>query len=283
MKTLIAITLFTILTQTYAADSVTAVDSKRHYDIYQMKTEIPEGNFEASIYLPTTTKIKAMLVLTPTIAGVTIIEKSNAQYFSKAGYLIIIPLPYKSEVDSAKPDIVKLDDEFYKPAFAADSFIALSETKFKLPVNLPVFAMGASQGGIRTLIIASHSARITASWFATAGGDFPAIYARSVVEKIASFRMKHMKVLGITDPREYEIYLREHLTHDPATACADIKTPFVQTMTLRDDKVPTANQELLVKSCPEHMILTLNTGHVAGSLSTVNWRHKIRRFFEESL
>lgn len=283
MKTLLTITLFTILTQIHAADSITPIDSKSRYDIYQMKTEIPEGNFEASVYLPTNKKIKAMLVLTPTIAGVTIIEKSNAQYFANDGYLVIIPLPYKSEVDSEIPDIIKLDNEFYKPSFAADSFIALSETKFNLAPSLPVFAMGASQGGIRTLIIASHSPRITASWFATAGGDFPSIYAYSVVEKIASFRVKHMKVLGISDSKEYEAYLRTHLTNDPAFACANIKTPFVQTMTLRDDKVPTTNQELLMKNCPTHKLITLNTGHVAGSLSTVNWRHKIKKFFEESM
>lgn len=282
MKTLITI-LFITVAQTYAADSVTAIDSKRQYDIYQMKTEVPEGNFEATVYLPVKKNIKAMLILTPTIAGVSILEKSNAQYFVKEGYLVIIPLPYKSEVDSEKPDIAKLDAEFYKPAFAAESFIKTAEEKFKLPTNLPVFAMGASQGGIRTLIIASYSSRITASWFATAGGDFPSIYARSVVEKIASFRIKHMKVLGITDPKEYEAYLRTHLTHDPTTACADIKTPFVQTMTLRDDKVPTENQKMLLTSCPKHKVLTLNTGHIAGSISTVNWRHKIKNFFEESL
>lgn len=267
----------------FAAESVTPVESTPQYDSYQMKIDISQGSFQASAYKPTKLKIKAMLILTPTIAGVSVIEKSNAQYFANHGYLVIIPLPYKSEVDSDRPEIQKLDDEFYKPAYAAESFITLAEKNFNLPSKLPVFAMGASQGGIRTLIIASYSDRITASWFATAGGDFPSIYARSRVEKISNFRMKHMKLLGITDPKEYEVYLRNNLTHDPSTACADIKKPFVQTMTLRDDKVPTANQELLVKTCPKHKTITLNTGHVAGSLSTVTWRHKARKFFEESM
>ena len=284
------LTIFTIIayfsifiSTSFGIDSVIISTSGHRAEIYHAKIDLPTGHYESTIYLPLKSKIKAILILTPTIAGVSVIEKSNAQYFSDAGFLVIIPLPYKSEISSERPDIKKLDAEFFKPAYAAERFITLVEEKFNLLSDLPVFAMGASQGGIRTLIIASYISRITASWFATAGGDFPSIYARSRVEKISNFRMKHMKLLGITDPKEYEVYLRNNLTHDPSTACADIKKPFVQTMTLRDDKVPTANQELLVKTCPTHKTLTLNTGHVAGSLSTVTWRHKALKFFEESM
>lgn len=221
-----------------------------------------------------------MLILTPTITGVSVLEKINADYFAKSGFLVIIPLPFTSEVSSEKPDIKKLDADFFKPVYAAERFITLAEETFNLSVNLPVFAMGASQGGIRTLIIASHVNRITASWFATAGGDFPSIYANSKVEKIADFRNKHMNALGITDNAHYEKYLRDHLNNDPTTSCAQIKTPFVQTMTLKDDKVPTPNQKLLADYCPSHTVLTLNTNHIAGSLSTVKWRYKIKIFFK---
>ena len=268
------------ISRAFGDDSVIISDSKKHYEIYQANTDLPSGHYESRVYLPLKKVIKAILILTPTIADVSIIESSNAQYFSKEGFLVIIPLPFESEITSEKPDIKKLDDEFFKPAYAAERFITLVEKKFNLPINLPVFAMGASQGGIRSLIIASYMKRITASWFATAGGDFASIYANSTVEKIAVFRKKHMKVLGITENSEYEQYLRDNLTNDPTTACAQIKTPFVQIMTLRDDKVPTANQKLLLDFCPKHTVITMNTGHIAGSLSTVNWRHKIKVFFE---
>ena len=284
------ITIITIIafysifnSQAFGDESVIISDSKKHYEIYHAKTDLSSGHYESRVYLPLKKFIKGILILTPTIAGVSVIEKSNAQYFSKAGFLVIIPLPFESEITSERPDIKKLDEEFFKPAYAAERFIIMVEQKFNLPSNLPVFAMGASQGGIRTLTIASYVKRITASWFATAGGDFPSIYANSSVEKIADFRIKHMRVLGITENSVYEQYLRDNLVNDPTTACAQIKTPFVQTMTLRDDKVPTANQKLLVDYCPKHTVITLNTGHVAGSLSTVKWRHKIKVFFESHL
>lgn len=272
-------TLNIILASFLISSSLIAND----HQINQLKADLPEGHFEATTYLPTKTEVKAILILTPTIAGVSILEKANASYFSKEGFLVIMPLPYDGEVESREPDIAKLDADFLKPALAADKFITMAEEKFKLAPNLPVFALGASQGGIRTLIIASHSTRIKAAWFATAGGDFASIYANSKVEKIATFKNKHMKFLGITNVKEYETYLRNNLTNDPALACKEIKIPFVQTLTLRDDKVPTENQELLVKNCPPHKVIRLNTGHVVGSLSTLKWRKKIKTFFLNSL
>ena len=277
--TLIAFYSF-FLSRAFGADSVIISDSKRHYEIYHAQTDLPSGHYKSSVYLPLRKNIKAMLILTPTIAGVSVIEEANAHYFSKAGFLVIVPLPFESEMNSDIPDIVKLDEEFFKPAYAAERFITLVENKFNLPNNLPVFALGASQGGIRTLTIASHVKRITASWFATTGGDFPSIYANSTVKKIADFRTKHMSFLGLTENSQYEQYLRDNLKNDPTTACAQLKTPFVQTITLKDNKVPTANQKLLLDHCPAHKVININTGHVAGSLSTVKWRHKIKVFFE---
>ncbi len=281
ITTMTLIALYSIFISTaYGYDSVIISDSKRQYEIYHAKTDLPSGHYESRIFLPLKKNIKAILILTPTIAGVSLVEKTNAHYFSKAGFLVIVPLPFESEIGREKPDVMKLDEEFFKPAYAAEHFITLVEDKFNLPPNLPVFALGASQGGIRTLTIASYVKRITASWFATTGGDFPSIYANSTVEKIADFRKKHMKVLGLTENSQYEQYLRDNLTNDPTKACAQLKTPFVQTITLKDDKVPTANQKLLLDYCPAHKVITINTGHVAGSLSTVKWRHKIKEFFE---
>ncbi|MBC7711828.1 MAG: hypothetical protein H7177_00715 [Rhizobacter sp.] len=251
--------------------------------INNLKTDLPSGQYEATTYQPTDRDIKAILILTPTIAGVSLMEKANAHYFSKAGFLVIMPLPYDDEITSTQPDIAKLDEGFIRPALAVDSFIEISEKQFHLPANLPVFAMGASQGGIRTLIITSHSPRITAAWFATAGGDFASIYARSTVKKIATFRENHMKFLGLTKVSDYETYLRNNLKNDPAIACKDIKVPFVQTIALKDDKVPTENQELLVKNCPAHKVIRIDTGHVGGSLTTLKWRKQIKTFFLNSI
>ncbi len=273
MKKLIILFIFLISANLLAND----------YQVNQLKAELTEGQFEATTYLPLKAKVKAIIVLTPTIAGVSILEKTLAKYFSKEGFLVIIPLPYDGEVENLKPDVVKLDDDFLKPAIAAEKFITMVEEKFNLPTNLPVFALGASQGGIRSLIIASHSPRITAAWFATAGGDFASIYAKSKVKTISEFKVKHMNFLGITNDLVYEEYLRDNLKNDPAIACRNIKVPFVQVMTLKDDKVPTANQKILIDNCPKHKVITIDNGHIVGSLSTLKWKKQIKDFFLQQI
>lgn len=280
--------IFSILFLSSAsAGTFGAPEKKRHYDAYLLKTSLKgeeiHGLIEAKVYRPTKAEIKAILILTPTIAGVSPIETLNAQYFVKAGYLVIMPLPYISEIDSEKPDVKLLEQEFNKPALAAEQFLNEVENQFQLEKTLPVFALGASQGGFRTFGIATSLSRITASWFATAGGDFASIYAHSSVKKIAAFRSRHMRAVGLTSIDDYENYLRVNLVSDPVHSCNKITTPFVQVIALKDDKVPTKNQELLAKACPAHKIIRLNSGHLTASFSTWLWREKVKDFFESNI
>jgi len=227
---------------------------------------------------------KGILILTPTIAGVSPLEKINAQFFAKNGFVVIVPLPYLNQVDSLTPNIAMLDQEFDKPYRLAVKFLEETQKVLKLKDHLPVFVLGASQGGFRSLIIASLlNERVKGLWFATAGVDFPSIYAQSKVKKIAAFKERSKKVLGIETDQDYENYLRVHLQNDPKNICQKIKVPFVQVIALKDDKVPTHNQELLSQACPATETIRLNTGHIGGSISTVTMNKKILAFFNEQL
>lgn len=228
-------------------------------------------------------EIKGFIILTPTIAGLSALEKTNAQFFAKNGFLVIVPLPYSTEINSLAPNTELLDNEFDRPAQIAKELINKAESHYKVGANLPVFVLGASQGGFRSLIIAAHFKRVTALWIATTGADYPSIYARSTVNKIASFRTKHKKVLGIIDDNEYESYLRENLKNDIVNSCQLINIPFVQIIALKDDKVPTRNQELLNANCPISKTIRINTGHLGGSLSTLSMRKKILQFFSTQI
>ena len=278
------ILIIMLLINSASAATFIPLKTKKSYQTYSLETviedEFPNNIVQATIYKPIRQKIKAILLLTPTIAGVSAIESSTAKYFSNDGYLVIIPLPYPSVISSDRPDVKILDKEFFKPGLAANQFLVDVGNEFNLSNTLPVFAMGASQGGFRTLSIAASSNRITASWFVTTGGDFASIYARSTVEAIAVFRKKQMKYLGFEDIDLYEEYLRKNLKNDPLFSCSKINSPFVQVIALRDNKVPTANQELLASACPTHKVIRLNVGHVSGSLSIVFLRDKIKNFFE---
>jgi hypothetical protein len=246
---------------------------------FDISVSLDGKNEKATIFSPHNQAIKAILILTPTIAGVSSLERTNANFFAKNGFLVIIPLPYFNQIDSETPDTQLLDQEFNKPYLLALKFLEESEKVLKLKPNLPVFVLGASQGGFRSLIIASYLNRVKALWFATAGVDYPSIYARSKVDKIAKFRSNHKKILGLITDEEYEFYLRNHLQNDMQNICTNILVPFVQVIALKDEKVPTYNQELLNRACPANETIRLNTGHLGGSISTVVMRKRILKFF----
>lgn len=252
----------------------------RHYETFEIKTKVEAYEYEAIVYKPIDTPIKAMLVIYPTIGGYDSIEGSNGQYFAKRGYVVIIPYPFITELNKPNPDMDQLDSDYYRPVVSVISFINFVEFKLSLNPNLPVFALGASQGGITSILITAYVPRIKAAWIAVAGGDLPHIYARSTVIQIREFRERHMKTLGITSVDRYETYLRGYLHNDPARSCKDIKVPFHQTIALKDTGVPTVTQELLAKECPPHEIKRYNLGHEAGTLTTVLMRKKIYEFFE---
>jgi hypothetical protein len=272
--------IFTLLFQTPSwADEASDLKSNR-YKVYNLSTEVNSSPYYAKIYHPTKLKIKSLLLIFPTINGVTSIEQSNAQYFSKRGYLVIVVEQFPTQLNNPSPDMEKLNADYFRPALAAISFINAITQKLNLPEALPVFALGASQGGIYTLITTAHVPRITASWAAVIGGDFPNIYAHSDVEQIEKFRKNHMRILGITCQNAYEDYLRAYLKNDPTISCKEIKVPFHQTIALRDTSVPTRTQELLVDECPPHDVSRKNLGHKAGAVTTVTERKKIMEYFD---
>jgi len=279
MKLFMISLIFTLLSQTTSMASDPPESTRPQYEVFKIKTEVNSTPYVGIVYKPLTTKIKSLLIISPTINGVTAIEESNGQYFSKRGYLVIIVDQFSTELNKPNPDMEKFNADYFKPALSAISLINLITQKLNLPETLPVFALGASQGGIFTLIITAHVARIKASWFAVAGGDLPFIYAHSEVRQIEKFRRNHMNILGINNRYKYEDYLRAYLKNDPVISCKDIKVPFHQTIALRDTSVHTIKQELLVDECPPHDVSRKNRNHAGGTMSTVSERQEIIEYF----
>ncbi|MBY0415039.1 MAG: hypothetical protein K2Q18_12790 [Bdellovibrionales bacterium] len=252
------------------------------YNVYEVSTKIGEVLYKAMLYAPLR-KAKYILVLSPTIAGIKPNELANAQFFGNHGYAVIIPYPYYTELANPTPNVQKLDIDYFLPVTVSVTFVELIEQKLQLPNDIPVFALGASQGGITTIIIASHYSRIKAAWISVGGGDMPYIYAYSNSEAITKFRINHMKYLGLTDQKIYENFLRANLIQDPGKSCKNINVPIHQTIASRDDVVPTKTQELLVKECPPHEVIRKNLNHSAGIMTNVLMQEEIKEFFENSI
>lgn len=244
--------------------------------------KITASDYSGVFYYSNKLPPKAILVLYPTISGLSVLEKNIATYFARHQFLVLIPLPYKSEISHPTPDIDRLNAEYLKPVESVKLLINELETKNPDLNNLPLFAMGASQGGIRSLLLTANYPRVKAVWFSVAGGNFPKVYAHSEVEKISTFRERHKKVLNIVSNDDYENYLRKNLTDDPLLDCQKISVPLVQVIALKDTKVPTSTQEDLARACPPHKIIRINQGHVIGSLTNAIKKKEVLHFFQNN-
>lgn len=253
------------------------------YRTFDIETTIGQDIYKATVYQPTKLEIKKILIISPTIRGINILETSNAEYFSGHGYLVILPHLIVSEINNPNPNTDKLDSDYYRPATSAMGLVGKVEVQLNLPSDLPIFAMGSSLGGITTIILTANYPRIKAAWIAVAGGDLPHIYAHSTHVIIDNFRRNHMRELGIYNIAQYETYLRNYLINDPAKSCKDIRVPFHHTIATLDTVVPTVTQELLVKECPPHSVRRQKLVHQAGAMTNVVFRKEIKAFFEDAI
>lgn len=252
------------------------------FKIFNIETVVENQKYLATVLQPSKLPIKSLLIISPSIRGINTVEKSNAQYFSTHGYLVILPHLFYTELNSKTPDTNKVDSDYFRATKAAISFVDLMEKKLNLPEGLPVFALGSSLGGINTIILTANYPRIKAAWTAVAGGDLPYIFAHSDIDEIKNFRANHMKVLQLSDVFQYEDYLRASLVNDPLKSCQDIHVPFHQTIALRDTVVPTITQERLAKECPPHSVIRKNLIHSTGSMTVVIMQKEVKAFFENA-
>lgn len=278
----IVVSIFLLFSSSGYCYQLKALYKGSFYQKNLLTTDFNGKLLQALVYIPNKTA-KAILIVSPTIVGVTPIESVSARYFSKNDFLVIVPLPFENEVNSLHPNVDNFDIEFLRPAEFAVKFITIIDQYLSLDSELPVFALGASQGGIHSLIIASHVPRVKAAWIASTGGDLPSIYAYSTAYKIRLARARMMQDLNFVTSAQYEEYLRQKLKSDPLQLCSRIYGKLVQTISLKDSKVPTKNQLELAHACKPDQLITLNSGHLVGTMSILNYRANILQFFNANL
>ncbi len=240
---------------------------------------------QATVYPARPTRLSAAkdsadkMVLFPTIDGESLLERRVGSYFARRDFYVVIPTIEELNQEFDLETVCRMDQMILRVQQSA--VLLFSELKKLIPGGREVM-IGASQGGIRSISAASVLPDLHAVWANVAGGDFPSIYAESNVRAITAFRSEHMAVLGLKVPSEYEAFLRDRLTQDPVQSCPKRYGRLAMVIALKDDSVPTLNQQLLQESCAPDFIRTLNAGHVRGAGDLWLKRREVRQFLEQN-
>ncbi len=244
-------------------------------------------NFSYLYYEPKNDIKNRLIVVTPNIRGLTLVEKRMAHKLSKRGYHVIIPMTqilFETIDDNtfhAMENLhyyclsltVKLIDHFH----ARDDFD-----------RERVGLVGASLGGIRSSMLMGSDHRFRAMFISVAGSDLPKIYSQSQHEILIDIRRRHMNFLGINQESEYEQVLRENLSLDPSILTQSPYLDNIAMIIANDDKiVPAVNQWKLWNSITEtgHRPKTYEKDctHVVGALWLVRYENRVVDWMNERL
>lgn len=268
------------------------VKDKRKYSISKITQNLvelglDEIKFSIDFYEPKTKILNALIILSPTINGEGFVEKSTAKFLVKNGFHVIVSefrnLNNLNPIyDYTKEDEVirAYEKGFFRPIAGVRLTLNYLREEYKFD---KVFAVGGSQGGIRSISLLGSIPEIRAAWTNVAGGDFPSLYAYSEVKQLVKDRAVHMKALGLTKKSDYEAYMRSKLKNDPMRACLKRKADLRMLISLSDTSVPTSNQLKLWRACGSPEKREIKGGHVSGVLKLISERKKMLKFFKSYL
>jgi dienelactone hydrolase len=208
------------------------------------------------------TPVPVMLII-PTIEGVTVLEPRMASRFCSAKIASVI-----ADVnDPQQPtDLPSWGTEDKNNRRAIISIRTVLDYVERSPAFDPskIGLMGLSLGGITTSMLAGlEPDRLKALVIAVGGSNLPYILSRSESEKVFTLRESRMKKLGWTDPTQYEDMLRQTVRYDPYYFSSRVRTDRVMmVMAQRDKSVPylVQQEQYDIFGQPESMLF--RGGHV---------------------
>lgn len=253
---------------------------KRNYIQYELAKNISEGprklEFNYTFYRARKKRQGELLILFPTISGVTVLEKTLAKYFSNRGVDVVIPVSMVRDFKFNSDTVKAMDEGFWRSIIQTSS--VLKDLR-RVRDYKKTYVMGGSQGGTRAAMILGRGLNIDKAYTFVAGGDFAKIFAQSKVQKVKDLRTNHMNALGLRSAELYENYLRENIKFHPEENCSRRKSKLKMLIATRDSSVPTATQVSLWKGCGYPERQSIETGHVLGVLSMWWYRKKALEYF----
>ena len=245
-------------------------------------------DYKFLFFLPQNITSANLIVVTPTIGGVSLFEKVIARRFAKAGYPVLIPIERKASGIIDKYIGARMERHVRRAMAASFHEIGALKEKFSFINTDEMGAIGASLGGIRSSLLFSLDNRFKVAFIAVAGGKIPLIYRYTQLEQLVISREKHKDFLGLSTNEQYANYLSKELYLDPIQITQNENLKNVAMVISNDDTtVPTLTQwELFttIKDAGVHpKTFTTNGGHGRGAFDLILKKNFILDWFKARL
>jgi hypothetical protein len=273
-------------------NTLATLDDKSAYRIFEGSLVLSELASQESLRFKyrlyqSKTPINRLIVLTPNIEGVTILERRLAHRLAKEGFHVLVPFARAEQFPFDEETSAKIERTFER-AMAASLYM-IEEIKSAVAFDSEQMGLaGASQGGIRSATLYGLDHRFKAIFIAVAGADLPSLYVETEIDQLVEFREAHMEGVDIVNLNEYEDYLRKTLRLDPFLIIENPRLDGIAMIIAQeDDIVPTSNQWKLwsaIKNAGVHpKTFIKDVTHVTGALMLIRYEGVMVPWFLEKL
>ncbi len=266
------------------------IKTKKHYSFYEesgtTSVDEREVDFGALIY-KSHKPLNRLIIITPNIRGVTVLERRLAHYLSKRGFHVIVPILENKLMEQEKFTFKAIDnsqrDFLYVTRALVDHYLKrMSYDEEKIGLT------GVSLGGIRSSLLLGSDDIFRAMYISVAGAELPEIYATSQHEFVKELRRRHMKNLDVDSIQEYQSLLDNHLSVDVDRV---VNSPYLENVAMiiadEDKIVPSVNQWKLWKTLKEagHQPKTIikDCEHIMGALYLLRYQKEVYMWLKERL
>jgi dienelactone hydrolase len=211
---------------------------------------------------------RPVLVIPPSLEGVTLLEHNACRFLASAGINCFIYIPQMVLQDYQR----KLEDIDGLFKYALRSLKLIIDWTEKNPGEFDqnkIGVMGISLGGILSAMILGQDSRVKAGYLVVAGGDLPSLFTYGENKYLTGYRNLNMQKENIRTYSTYEQKLRNLISVDPLKLNIYRSSQDIfMVMAGKDKVVPFRNQELLWNALgrPPRYIYP-NLGHTTTALT----------------
>ena len=211
-----------------------------------------------------------IVVVVPTLNGVTVVEPRAASQLCSNGIAAVIADVIDTSLPATMPGAGHEDKHNRDAILAIRTILDYLGKQPQFDSNR-MGIIGFSLGGIMTSMIAGVEAdRLKAVVITVGGGNIPYIMSTTDQDKIQSLREQRMSFMNMTEPTQYEDWLRPLVKFDPLAFSSLAHGDRIMMVTAKSDtKVPYIMQQGLAKAFGNPVISEYSGGHVQTILSLV--------------
>ncbi len=235
-----------------------------------------------TVIRPPTKRPVPVVIVVPTVAGVTLVERETASELCQIGIASIIADVNDTSIPENLPAWGHEDETNRHSILSLRTTIDFAKQNIHFdPARVGL--MGLSLGAVQSAFLAGLEAnRLAAVVLVLAGGNLPYVMSTSDNGQVVKLREARMEHEHMTSVDEYESMLRKTMRYDPTyfASNANPKNIFM-VISDNDTKVPTLVQKELFVDLGSPQSTTFSTNHVETIMSmTFVYFHYVGDFFK---